>query len=104
MILKFWEDDYNVAEENGVVTIGMTIGETQIPFTLRLTPTTVDDVLVDTRLIATDYLREAYSTLSEAGKATPGETQLGLLVNMSSKERKITYQGQEWPRLNCRWI
>ena len=51
----------------------MTIREAQINFTLTLTPTTADDVLNDTRLIATDYLGEAFSTLSEAGKATPGK-------------------------------
>ena len=51
----------------------MRIREAQIPFTLILTPTTVDDVLADTRLIATDYLAEAFTTLTEAGKATPGK-------------------------------
>ena len=51
----------------------MTIRETQINFTLTLTPTTADDVLNDTRLIATNYLGEAFSTLSEAGKAIPGK-------------------------------
>ena len=51
----------------------MRIREAQIPFTLTLTPTTVDDVLADTRLIATDYLGEAFSMLSEAGKAAPGK-------------------------------
>ena len=51
----------------------MTIREAQIPFTLTLTPTTVDDVLADTRFIATDYLGEAFHTLPEVGKATPGE-------------------------------
>ena len=101
MILKFWEDDHNVAEENRVITIGMTIRATQIPFTLTLTPTTVDDVLANTRLRATDYLREAYSRLSPAGRASPGETELGLLINMSLKEEKITYQGQEWARVYC---
>ena len=50
----------------------MIIGEAQTAFTLTLTPTTIDDVLSDTRFRATDYLHEAYSTLFEAGKATPG--------------------------------
>ena len=64
--------DHNIGEEEGVVTIELTIREAQIPFTLTLTPTTVDDVLADTRLSATDYLGESFSTLSEAGKATSG--------------------------------
>ena len=84
----------------------MTISEAQIPFTLKLTPTTVDDVLADTRLIATDYLLEAYSRLPPAGKASPGETARvrAACKYMSSKERKIMYQGQEWARLYCWWI
>ena len=65
--------DHNVGEEEGFVTIEMTIREAQIPFTLTLTPTTADDVLADTRLVATDYLAEAFTSLSEAGKATPGK-------------------------------
>ena len=63
---------YDVGEEERFVTIELTISETQRPFTLTLTPTTVDDVLADTRISATDYLGESFSTLSESGKATPG--------------------------------
>ena len=71
--------DYDVGEGQLFVTIEMTIREAQIPFTLTLTPTTVDDILVDTRLIATDYLGDTFSTLTEARKATPGEKDLGTL-------------------------
>ena len=70
---NFFSPDYDVGEEEGFVTIEMTIREAQIPFTLTLTPTTVDDVLADTRFIATDYLAESFSTAYEVGKATPGE-------------------------------
>ena len=73
LTIKFFLMDHNVGEEDRFVTIQMTIREAQIPFTLTLTPTTVDDVLADTRFIATDYLAESFSTLSEAGKATPGK-------------------------------
>ena len=73
MTINFLSTDYDVGEEELFVTIEMTIREAQIPFTLTLTPTTVDDVLADTRLVATDYLGEAFTTLTEAGKATPGE-------------------------------
>ena len=73
MTINFFSTDYNVDEEEGFVTIEMTIRETQIPFTLTLTPTTVDDVLADTRLSATHYLTETFSTVSEAGEATPGD-------------------------------
>ena len=65
--------DYNVGEGEQTITIEMTIREAQIPFTLTLTPTTVDDVLADIRLSATDYLGEIFTTLSETGKATPGK-------------------------------
>ena len=79
LTLHFFSTDYYVGEEDGFVTIEMTIREAQIPFTLTLTPTTVDDVLADTRFIATDYLTEYFTTLSEAGKATPGGNDLGKL-------------------------
>ena len=72
-MIVFLSTDYDLGEEEGFVTIEMTIGATQIPFTLTLTPTTVDDVLADTRLVATDYLLESFSTASEVSKATPGE-------------------------------
>ena len=55
------------------MTIEMRISEAQMSFNLTLTPTTVDDVLADRRFIATDYLGESFSELSEVGKATPGE-------------------------------
>ena len=55
------------------MTIEMSISEAQMSFNLTLTPTTIDDVLADTRLRATDYLGEAYTIVPEAGKATPGE-------------------------------
>ena len=73
LTINFGSTDYDVGEEEGIITIEMTISEAQMPFTLTLTPTTVDDVLADTRFIATDYLAEAFSKLPEAGKATPGE-------------------------------
>ena len=73
LTINFFSTDYDVSEEDLIVTIEMTVRETQIPFTLTLTPTTTDDVLADTRLIATDYLSEAFTTLTEAGKATPGK-------------------------------
>ena len=73
LTINFFSTDYDVGEEEGFVTIEMAIREAQIPFTLTLTPITVDDVLADTRFIATDYLAESFSTLSEVGKATPGE-------------------------------
>ena len=73
LTINFFSTDYDVGEENLIVTIEMTIREAQIPFTLTLTPTTADDVLADTRLIATDYLGEAFTTLTEAGKPTPGK-------------------------------
>ena len=73
MSIYFFFTDYDVGEEEAFVRIEMVISGSQIPFTLTLTPTTVDDVLADTRFIATDYLGEAFSSLSEAGKATPGE-------------------------------
>ena len=72
LTINFLATDSFVGEEDGFVTIEMIIGEAQMPFTLTLTPTTIDDVLSDTRLRATDYLHEAYSTLSEVRKATPG--------------------------------
>ena len=72
LTINFLATDYFVVEEGGFVTIQMIIREAEIPFTLTLTPTTIDDVLADTRIRATDYLREAYSTLSAAGKAEPG--------------------------------
>ena len=72
--------DYNIDEEQLIVTIAMRLREAQMPFTLTLTPTTVDDVLSDTRLIATDYLGDSFSTLTEAGKATSGEKDLGTLL------------------------
>ena len=73
LTINFFSTDYDVGEEEGFVTIEMTIREAQIPFTLTLTPTTVDDVLADTRFIATDYLGEYFGTASEVEKATPGE-------------------------------
>ena len=72
LTINFFSTDYDIGEEEGSVTIELTIREAQIPFTLTLTPTTVDDVLADTRIIATDYLGEAFSTLQAAEKATPG--------------------------------
>ena len=63
LTINFLATDYFVAEEGGFVTIQMIIREAQIPFTLTLTPTTIDDVLADTRIRATDYLHEAYSTV-----------------------------------------
>ena len=72
MTINFNSTDYIVGEEDGFATIEMTIREAQIPFTLTLTPTTADDVLADPRLVVTDYLGEAFTTLTEAEKATPG--------------------------------
>ena len=76
MTINFLSLDYDVGEEEGFITIEMRIREAQTPFTLTLTPTTVDDVLADTRLVATDYLGEGYTLLTEVGKATPGGNDL----------------------------
>ena len=82
LTINFFSTDYDVGEEELIVTIEMTIREAQIPFTLTLTPTTADDVLADTRLIATDYLSEAFTTLTEAGKATPGKKEFQIMVSV----------------------
>ena len=99
LIITFFPMDYDVGEEEGFITIEMTIREAQIPFTLTLTPTTVDDVLADTRFIATDYLAESFTTLSEAGKATPGGNDLGKLWAYYSIFYAVLLQ--KWGMCNC---
>ena len=73
LTINFLSLDYDVGEEDVFVTIGMNIRETQIPFTLTLTPTTVDDVLADETFRAFDYIGESYSEIDESGMASPGE-------------------------------
>ena len=56
-------------------TIGMIIGETQRPFTLKLIPTTVEDALNDTVI---DYSGSGdfYVSFSETAFATSGDDDL----------------------------
>ena len=95
LTLSFLSADTNVGESEGHFTVHLMIREAQIPFTLTLTPTTVDDVLADARITLTDCLTEAYSRLSPAGKASPGdsETELGLFVQACSNKRKKNSSG-----------
>ena len=62
LTVNFLELEYTINEMDRFLTIGMIIGETQRPFTLKLIPTTVEDALNDTVI---DYSGDFYVSFPE---------------------------------------
>ena len=76
LTINFGSLDYDVGEEGGSITIVMTVRETQKPFTLILTPTTIDDALAvsgNSGFNVADFVPEAYINSRPEARATPGQ-------------------------------
>ena len=71
LTINFFSTDLDIGEGEKMVEVEMTIREAQIPFTLKLTPTTVDGALADTTFNVIDFLSNIEDIGFEA-KATPG--------------------------------
>ena len=60
----------------------MTVRETQIPFTLILTPTTIEDAFAvpgDSIFDVTEFVPDAYINSRPEARATPGQGMIDML-------------------------
>ena len=73
LTINFGSLDYDVDEDKGPITIAMRVRGTQRPFTLILTPTTIDDAFAVPGTNVADFVSDAYMNSRPEARATPGQ-------------------------------